>query len=218
MAPTQGDSIAPNFYEKRKLGLSVWQSDIYLDMFVSLERPKGQRTRFDYDYLRCVWINILFRFGMAYQIPRARLLVNINLIKKKPFFTSWLSSRQVLAASDILLLRGMNNKDPELWFVIILIHPPTRNCQNIWLFTHCKKKRIKKKESKSVIEVGLRSEGGPPFSRKSDQNSNTPYSLVKVHGVLSESHQGQGRDTGLRQKERDRIRRFCRRIENDTII
>jgi len=35
--------------------------------------------------LRCVWINILFRFGMAYQIPRARLLVNINLIKKNLF-------------------------------------------------------------------------------------------------------------------------------------
>ena len=38
---------------------------------------KDQGVKFDYNYLKCVWItSFLFRLGMASTIPQARQLVN----------------------------------------------------------------------------------------------------------------------------------------------
>ena len=76
--------------------------------------------------------NILFRLGMALTIPGARQLVNHRHILVNGHIVIY----QVIAANPEILLRWGINKNPELWFNMFFIHPPMRNCQNIWLFTH----------------------------------------------------------------------------------
>lgn len=72
--------------------------------------------------------NILFRLGMASTIPQARQLVNHRHI--------FVNGRMVDIPSyrckprDIITVRD-EQKNLSLWFKIILIHPPVRNCQNI---------------------------------------------------------------------------------------
>nr|VDD22738.1 unnamed protein product [Brassica oleracea] len=38
----------------------VLQNVNYLNMFVSPEKPRGQRVKFYYNYLKCVWITSFF--------------------------------------------------------------------------------------------------------------------------------------------------------------
>lgn len=76
--------------------------------------------------------NILLICGMASQIPGARLLVNIKKIDTF-FLTSWLSSRQVIAANPVttrdeqqrsraLILNYIDSSTHEEWPKHLTLH------------------------------------------------------------------------------------------------